>query len=233
MRLLPLLALPAVTVLALSGCAFAPKGPVVSEDRDIDAATSVVLDSSGNLTIREGEPSLVITAPASVLERLTSSVTNGVLELGVKPGTPGFALGRISYELTLPSLEGLEVNGSGDIDSDVPGDDLTIDVNGSCDLDIDDIDAGSVTLSIRGSGDVELSGRTDEFALSIDGSADVRADELEAAAVTIDVDGSGDLAVAASDTLDVSISGAGSVVYEGRPEVSQDISGSGEVSRRA
>ncbi len=232
MRLLPVIALPAVTVLALSGCAFAPKGPIVTEDRDIAAATSVVLGTSGTLTIREGEPSLVVSAPAAVLDRLTSSVSKGVLDLGVKPGTPGFALGRISYELTLPSLEGLEINGSGDVDSDVPGDDLVIEINGSGDVDIDDIEAGSVTLSISGSGDVELSGRTDEFTVSIDGSADVRADELDAAAVTIDLDGSGDLAVAASDTLDVSISGAGSVAYEGRPEVTEDISGSGEVSRR-
>ena len=232
MRLLPLIALPAVAIVALSGCAFAPRGPVVSEDRDIDAATSVVLDSSGDLTIREGEPALTIHAPQAVLDRLTSTVKNGVLELGVTPGTPGIMLGKVSYELTLPSLESLEVNGSGDIDSDVPGDSLTIDISGSGDLDIDDIDASSVILDISGSGDVELSGRTDDFTLTIDGSADVRADELDSAVVTVDLSGSGDIAVAASDTLEVSISGSGSVVYEGRPEVTQDISGSGEVTRR-
>lgn len=232
MRLIPVIAVPAVALMALSGCAFAPRGPIVSETRDIDAATSVVLDTSGDLTISVGEPSLIIHAPAGVLERLTSSVHGGVLELGVKPGTPGFALGRISYELTLPSLEELEINGSGDIDSTVPGETLTIGINGSGDLDIDDIDASSVILEISGSGDVELSGRTDEFVLSVDGSADVRADELESGRVTIDLDGSGDIAVAAVTALDVSISGAGSVVYEGRPEVTQDISGMGEVTRR-
>lgn len=229
MRLLPLIVLPAVTIVALSGCAFPPRGPVVSEDRDIDAATSVVLDSSGDLTIREGEPALTIHAPQAVLDRLTSTVKNGVLELGVAPGTPGIMLGKVSYELTLPSLESLEVNGSGDIDSDVPGDSLTIDISGSGDL---DIDASSVILDISGSGDVELSGRTDDFTLTIDGSADVRADELDSAVVTVDLSGSGDIAVAASDTLEVSLSGSGSVVYEGRPEVTQDISGSGEVTRR-
>lgn len=232
MRLLPIIALPALTVVALSGCAFAPRGPVVSEERDIDAATVVELDTSGELTISEGEPSLVVHAPQAVLDRLTSTVRDGTLVLGTTPGTPGILLGRISYELTLPSLDGLEINGSGDVRSDVPGDALDIDVNGSGDLAISDIDATSVSIAISGSADVHLDGRTDEFSLSIDGSADVRSDGLDAKRVTIDLDGSGDLVVAASATLDVSISGAGSVEYVGRPEVTHDISGSGSIERR-
>jgi len=232
MRIIPLLTAPAVALLALSGCAFVPRGPVVSEDREIDAVTSVTLDTSGDLTIRQGEPSLVIHAPESVLDRLTSDVSGDTLVLGVRPGTPGFTVGRVSYELTLPSLEGIEINGSGDVESNVPGDTLAISVDGSGDLDIDDIDTSEVTIEISGSGDVELSGRTDDFTLSIDGSAEVRADELDAARVSIDLDGSGDIEVAASDTLDVSISGSGSVLYEGSPEVTQEISGSGEVGRR-
>jgi hypothetical protein len=219
-------------VVVLSGCAFAPSGPVVSEDRDISAATGVVLETSGDLTIREGDPSLVIHAPAAVLERLTSSVDDGVLTLGVKPGTPGFRIGKISYELTLPSLESLEVDGSGDIESDIPGDDLAIAINGSGEVDIDDIDAGTVSLDISGSGDVELSGRAERLDISIDGSADVRAEDLATKDVSVDLDGSGDIDVRALGTLEVSLSGSGSVSYEGDPEVTQDISGSGEVSRR-
>ena len=232
MRIIPFLTIPSVALLALTGCALVPRGPVVSEDREIEAVTTVVLDTSGDLTIREGEPSLVIHAPASVLERLTSDVTGDTLTLGATPGSPGFTLSRVSYELTLPSLEGIEINGSGDVESDVPGDSLGITIDGSGDLDIEDIDASEVTIEISGSGDVDLSGRTDDFTLSIDGSAEVRADELDAARVSIDLDGSGDIAVAASDTLDVSIAGSGSVVYEGSPEVTQEISGSGEVQRR-
>jgi hypothetical protein len=230
MRLIPVIALPVVALAALSGCALAPRGPVVTEDREIEPATSVVLDTSGDLTITEGEPALVIHAPDAVLERLTSSVNDGMLVLGVTPGTPGYLVGKVSYELTLPSLERLEINGSGDIESDVPGSDLAIEINGSGELDLDDIDASSVALEIGGSGDVELSGRADEFMLSIDGSADVRADELDSERVSVDLDGSGDIAVAASGALDVSISGSGSVTYRGNPQLTQDISGSGEVS---
>lgn len=231
MRPLPLVVIPAVALVALSGCAFSPRGPITTENREIDAVSSVLLDASGDLTIREGEPSLVIHAPASLLDRLTSAVKNGVLVLGVTPGTPGFALSKVSYELTLPSLESLELTGSGDIDSDVPGDTLSIDLSGSGDITIDAIDAASVTLDISGSGDVELSGRSDELSISLDGSAEVSAEELDSTRVTVELDGSGDISVAASSTLDVSISGSGAVEYKGSPDVTQEISGSGEVTR--
>lgn len=233
MRLLPVLALPALALVALSGCAMVPAGPIVSQSRDIDAATSVVLNTWGDLTIREGEPSIVIEAPSAVLDRLTSSVDDGVLVLGVTPGTPEFLVGKISYELTLPSLEGLEINGLGDVDSTVPsGATLRLEVNGSGQIDIRDIDASQVTLQIAGTSNVDLRGRTDEFTVSVDGSATVRADRLESARVSVELNGIGDLTVAASATLDVSISGSGSVVYQGRPQVTQNISGVGSVTGR-
>jgi hypothetical protein len=229
-RLAALVIVPALALGALSGCAFTARGPAATEDRDIDTASTVVLETSGDLTIREGEPSLVITASQSVLDRLTSDVRDGELVLGVRAGTPPILLGEIRYELTLPSIERLEVNGSGDIDSDVPTADLEIEINGSADLDISSIDGSTVSLEISGSGDVDLSGRTDELAISIDGSADVDADDLDSQTVSVDLDGTGDIAVSASRTLDVSISGSGSVRYAGSPEVTEDISGSGEVS---
>ena len=232
MRILPIIAVSALTLASLSGCTFAVRGPAVTEDRSIDIATAVVLETSGSLTISEGEPSLVIHAPQGVLDRLTSAVKGDTLTLGVTPGTPGFLLGKISYELTLPSLEDILIDGSGDVYSDIPGDDLTIEINGSGGVDIDSIDASSVSVQVNGSGDIELSGKADELAVSIDGSADVRADELDAVRVSVEINGSGDVTVSASGTLDAAISGAGSIIYEGRPEVTQDISGSGEVARR-
>lgn len=233
MRILPLLVVPTATLLALSGCALVPRGPAETENRDIDLASSVVLNTSGDLIIREGAPSLVITAPSSVLDRLTTSVDDGVLVLDATPGTPGFLLGRITYELTLPSLEGLEINGSGDIDSDVPtGSTLTLEISGSGDLDIEAIDATAVSLEIVGSGDVELAGSADTLDIAISGSGDVSSDDLDSADVSVEIDGSGDVSVAASETLDVSISGAGDVTYTGRPEITQQISGVGSVERR-
>jgi Putative auto-transporter adhesin, head GIN domain len=171
-RTLTLITVPVCVLVFLSGCGLATRGPVVSgpvvsEERSIDIATSVVLDSWGDLTIREGEPSLVIRAPAAVLKRLTADVNDGELVLGVKPGSPMISNARVEYELTMPSLEGIAISGSGSVDSVVPGDDLTVDISGSGDVDIDSIDASSVTLDLSGSGDIRFSGRADELTVSM------------------------------------------------------------------
>ena len=86
-----------------------------SESREIDDVSAVVLDTEGDLTITEGEPSLTIHAPEGVLDALTSDVEGGVLELGRRPGTFSFGRSEIRYELVVESLDAIEVSGSGDI----------------------------------------------------------------------------------------------------------------------
>ena len=107
----------AASVLALAGCVpFVASGPMTSEERDIDAVSTVVLDTSGDLTISEGEPSLVIHAPEGALDRLTSDVDGDTLVLGTTPG-PEIVVGEVRYDLTLPDLEAIELNGSGDVEA--------------------------------------------------------------------------------------------------------------------
>src|SRR5688572_20176610 len=94
----------AASALALSGCSLMiPVGPMTSEERDIGDVSQVVLDTSGDLVVSEGEPALTVHAPEGVIERLTSDVDGDTLVLAAEPGlTTG--LGEVRYELTLPSL---------------------------------------------------------------------------------------------------------------------------------
>jgi hypothetical protein len=193
--------------VALTGCVRAA-GPMTSEARDISEVTAVVLDTSGDVEITEGEPSLTIHAPENVIDRLTSEVTGGVLELGRRGGPLPF-VGEVRYELTVPSLTSIEINGSGDVTSDVVDDRLTI--------------------TISGSGDVTVSGTADSLDIEIDGSGEVDADDLEVADASVEISGSGDADLHVTGALRVDISGSGSVTHRGGAEVDADISGSGDV----
>lgn len=206
-RILVLAVAAALTAAALTGC-MRVAGPMTSETREISDVTAVVLDTSGDVDITEGEPSLTIHAPANVLDRLTSEVRSGVLELGRRGGPMAFG-GDIRYELTVPSLASIEINGSGDVTSTVVGDALTI--------------------AISGSGDVTVSGRADSLDVEIDGSGEVDADDLEVADATVEISGSGDAELHVTGTLRVDISGSGSVTHRGGARVDADISGSGSV----
>lgn len=224
-----LIALAGVSAVALTGCMPVAAGPQVSENRDISAVTTLVLDTSGDITISEGEPSLVIHATEEALKRLTSTVEGDTLTLGNKPGL-GLDLGRISYDITLPALKAIELNGSGDIDATVssPGA-IHLEVDGSGNVDWTGLSADSVEVELPGSGDVQLTGTTSDLSIELDGSGSVDTQKLEAQTVVVSLDGSGDIHVTANDSLQAEISGSGRVVYSGDPSVHSEVSGSGEI----
>ena len=232
-RIITIVTVSAVAALGLTGCVMpAGFGPTVSEERDIDAATTLVLDSSGDVHISEGEPSLVIHAQQSALGRLTSEVSGDTLTLGETGGFMNWGFGEVRYDLTLPDLETLELNGSGDIESAIsPDGTLVVHLDGSGDIEFSSIEAERVEVQISGSGSVDLEGNATELAIELDGSGDVDAGNLSVQEATVEIGGSGDISVDARDNLFVRITGSGTVEYAGDPVIDDQISGSGELRR--
>lgn len=222
--------LAAASVLCLAGCVpVVATGPMTSEDREIGAVTAVSLETSGDLTITEGEPALVIHAPSEALERLTSETDGETLRLGTTPGS-AIIVGEIRYELTVPDLEAIDLNGSGDVAATVSSAGaIRLDIDGSGDVEWTGLDAESVTIRVAGSGDVEVAGVSSTLEIDLDGSGDIDAAALDAQDAVVSIAGSGDVDVAASDTLSAAISGSGRVTYSGSPAVSAAVSGSGDV----
>lgn len=219
------------SAIALSGCVPFVGGPMVSEEREIESVTAVVLDTSGDVTISEGEPSLVIHASEGALDRLTSEVVDDTLVLGTKPGA-GFTFGQVRYELTLPDLEAIELNGSGDIDSTVSaGGTIRLDLEGSGDVEWTGLATDRVEARLTGSGDIALSGTTRELAIELDGSGDINAEDLDAQDAVVSIEGSGNIDVAVQDNLSAEIAGSGRVTYSGDPAVNSSVSGSGDIVR--
>lgn len=249
-----IIALSAVSVLALTGltgCGIGG-GPRVSETRDVTGATSVFLDGSATLTITRGEPSLTITAAEPLMSRLTSEVRDGELRLDRRSGFFVFdwGYGDVEYELSLPSLTGLELDGSADVVTDVADGDfdasldgsgsleirnpragaIEVSVDGSGDIVVTGIEADSVEASIDGAGTIGLSGRTTALDLAIDGAGSINADELEARDAEASIDGAGDIRLWVTKTLGAVIDGAGSIRHRGGASIVENrIDGVGSV----
>ncbi|WP_169580602.1 MULTISPECIES: head GIN domain-containing protein [Microbacterium] len=219
--------------LAVTACMpMFPGGPASSEERAVDDVTRVVLGTSGELSIAEGDPALVIHAPEDAMGRLTSEVNGDTLVLGESPGFM-FGFGSVRYELTLPRLEAVELNGSGDVDARVAGDgSVQVRLNGSGDVSWTGLDADRVEIRIAGSGDASVSGTAADVSIEIDGSGDVDTMDLDARDVAVVIRGSGDADVSATEELAAQIAGSGSVTYSGDPRLDTEVWGSGEVVRR-
>lgn len=228
-RTLALLVLPVLAIASLSACAVV-RGPQISQDRPLEDAHAVVLENSGDLVITRGEPSLTVTAPSTVIDRLTSEVDDGVLYLGSR-GSFAVTWGEVRYELSLPTVEGVTISGSGDVDVDFSGaTDVRVVIEGSGDVEGSGIDASSVTVSIVGSGDVELSGAAAAVEAAIAGSGDIDLRNLIAVDAIASINGTGDIRVHATGSLDAEITGAGSIRYSGDPDVTDSsINGIGDI----
>ncbi len=225
------IALFATVSVALAGCVYlpVPMGPRVTEDRDIDDVTAVVLKTDGDVVVTLGDtPSLSITARSAAMSLLTSDVDDGVLTLNVNG--PHLGLGDVDYALTVEQLSDIRIDGSGDVVVDFTGaDEIAVVIRGSGDVEGTGVDAAAVTSSIEGSGDIELTGRADEHTLEIDGSGNFDGQDFETERARVSISGSGEVEVFVTGELDADISGSGEIRYTGDPEVTSDISGSGSV----
>lgn len=223
-----LLAVP--LTVALAGCVYIPvNGPRVTEDRDIDDVTAIILKTDGDVVVTVGDtPSLTITARQGTMGLLTSESRDGILTLGVNG--PHLGLGDIDYAITVPRISDITIDGAGDVDADFSGArDIRIAIVGSGDVDGTGIDAGTVVTSIEGSGDIELTGRADDHSLEIDGSGNFDGFDFVTKNAGVSISGSGDVEVNVTGRLSAEISGSGEIRYTGGADVESDVSGSGSV----
>jgi hypothetical protein len=217
---------------ALSGCggngAFADPGPTATEQRPADGIHAVDLRTSGDLTITTGPtPKLTITAGRTTLRNLTSSHQNGTVVLGSRGH---YASGDIHYDLTLPTLDGLVVAGSGSAHGTVVADGpLAVAVSGSGSAALDGLAATTVTVELCGSGDIHLAGTTGTQSVKLAGSGNYVATDLISHASDVQVDGSGNAHVNALSSLNAQLSGSGNISYTGTPALTTHISGNGTI----
>ncbi len=134
----------------------------------------------------------------------------------------------------------LTISGSGP--SDEPSAAITIEtpslddvqVDGSSDVYIDDVQAQHLTLTMSGSGTIVVAGGSARDGVVDDeGSGNIDLGRLHTASLTASSEGSGDITLSAPRRLAVTIDGSGDVAVHGRAEsMSTRINGSGRIIQR-
>ena len=227
-----------VLVLAVAGCHVGPtlsgSGNVVSKDLPVGEFKKVELAGSGDLTLVAGDaPGLTVEVDDNLVEWLDCRADGETLHLGWKPNTNIRTTKTPKFQVRYTELSAVSLSGSGTIKADkLSADKLTIGVSGSGQTTLSDLKVGTLTFKLSGSGTLTATGTADAFEATISGSGDVAAKELKAKRVKVSIAGSGDAKVWATDKLDASVSGSGTVTYKGNPaDVSTGGSGSGKVRK--
>ena len=113
----------------------------------------------------------------------------------------------------MKSLEGVQIDGSGNVN-------------------IPEWAFDALDLEINGSGDIQANGTAEILDVRLDGSGNINCADLTAHAANVVVNGSGSVKIDVTDSLEIDISGSGSVRYSGNPSSLQtSISGSGSIKK--
>lgn len=229
------------SIFILSACQFLPwfsvvrgSGNLTTESRPVSSFNAVQLDGAGRLVITQGaSESLEIRADDNLIGNLTSEVKGDTLVLGfqeqswrrtVLPSQP------VVYTLTITNLTRLTLNGAGDLEiRSLKTETFDLAINGAGNIDIQDLSTGKLAVNFAGAGSVSVSGMTVEQAVTLDGAGNYQAGNLQTMNTSIQINGLGSGTVWATETLQVGIAGGGTVSYYGSPNVSQQITGLGEV----
>jgi hypothetical protein len=189
-------------------------GVAATQTRQVAPFSSVELAGANNVVIRVGEKqSVVVKADDNLLNRVTTHVKSGALVIGNTPGSLT-AKSPMSVEVNVPSLNALALTGSGNIM-------------------VSGIKTQSLTVTLSGSGNLFGSGTATSLDITVSGFGNARFTQLDADNVHAVVSGSGTIFVTATQSLNASIAGSGTIMYAGNPQdVTKSVTGSGAITGR-
>lgn len=207
-------------------------GPEITKSIDLHAVDELELDVPAHLTLITADSvSCVIKAQQNIIDLIDFDASSDELEI---KSNRNYRTDRpVEIYISMPALEKISLNGSGNIQSlnPVKGDVIRTSISGSGDISLTVL-ANELRSTINGSGDMHLAGKVSLHKSEINGSGNMHAGALNSETCKISINGSGDAEVDAASSLNAHINGSGSVTYTGSPAVDSKVTGSGEVKRK-
>lgn len=230
MKKITLLLLLGVTISSCHDLVDGTAGAVVSETRQEPVFHSINMEGNVDVFISYDTASTIrVEAGENLIDYIETSVVGNELLVYEAPNNVVNAK-PIRVYITMDSLVNVTMEGSGDLDvNDMISNNLNILSIGSGDVNFE-IDANSINYDSRGSGDARFVGNVTALNVLLEGSGDFMGRYLYSYDTNVEIEGSGDAIVNASNSLIVEIIGSGDVTYYGNPaSVTTTILGSGNV----
>ncbi|SEP44549.1 head GIN domain-containing protein [Niastella yeongjuensis] len=212
------------------------KGPVVVESRQTATFDGLNLKIPAELYFKQDSVfKIELQAQENILDEIETAVINNELQIRFRHDiTKVRSNDGITVLINGPDVRSFTVDGSGylEIPDLITPANMSLHVNGSGNLKVNNVNTTEVNGEISGSGIITVSsGNANTNNLKISGSGLINASGLMVKDARANVKGSGNIQLFATQTLDATISGSGSILFKGSPAVTTHISGSGTVTK--
>ena len=185
-------------------------GNIISESRELNNFTSIILLGSIDVNIKTSESNnCVVVADDNLIPYIKTEVVNNKLNISLNESYSSEE--KLVVNINTPNYDEVSLSGSGNIN-------------------ILDFKNNNLSLNISGSGNITGNGEVETLVVKINGSGNLMSKEIKSKSATITINGSGVGKVFASDSISAKINGSGNIKYFGNPEnVDSIINGSGDI----
>jgi len=194
-----------------SGTGLRGSGIAATQVRHVAPFRGVELAGGTNVNVSIGSVQrVVVHADSNLLGAVTTRVVAGRLVVG---NTGSFSTrSQMEVDVTVPELDALALSGGGILDAR-------------------DVHAHTLALTLSGGGIAQATGTADALTVLLTGGGSAQLRGLVARDVQVRLTGAGLVSVDATDSLDATLTGAGSILYDGNPShVTKDVTGTGVIA---
>src|SRR5437763_5769741 len=205
----------AAVLLAVAGCRWGGimgNGHIVTDTRPVADFSEIEDDGGFYIEWRNGPPSLSITTDENLLRYIDNKNIDHRLRLHSSGNL--WPTHHINVAISSPNRAGAKLTGA-------------------TRLTANQLSGHSFAIESTGAAKITLDGKVDDLVTEMTGASRLDGESLQTKTAEISSTGASHAEVAVSDSLKVSITGAGKVIYSGNPPiVEKHISGAGSIRHK-
>ena len=202
-------------LLLIAGChvgGIVGNGHIVTDSRPVSDFSEIDANGGFRIEWHNGPPSLSITTDQNLLQYITSENQEHRLRLHSQGNL--WPTHHIKVVISSTQRSGAKLTGAADLSAD-------------------QLSGPSFAVESTGAAKVHLDGKVDDLVTDMTGASKLEADSLQTRTAEVSSTGASRAELAVSDSLKVSITGAGKVTYSGNPaNVEKHVSGAGAIRHK-
>ncbi|MEI6123312.1 MAG: head GIN domain-containing protein [Bacteroidota bacterium] len=223
-----------ITLFTASCNMFPPKkgsGTIIKTDKELAAFTKISLEGAFNVFISPGEKAAItIETDDNLQQYITAKVRSNKLTIKTKRDL--LPSKEVNIYLTVANIESIEASGAVIVKSNgkISADKFALDLSGASNVALD-INCVDFNAEMNGSSKMKLIGAASMGNINVSGASDMYNFDMLFDNLKLKIKGAAKAQVNVITQLDVTVMGAGEVLYMGTPDVKKSISGGGKVDK--
>lgn len=209
-------------IVITTSCTFAQNKVLTTKTFPLQSFTSVESDIVGNIIYTQSSKvSIQAEGDKELIDNLRVNEKNGVLKVTHVLKINIKNKKKLTLYISSPTIVSIDSDGVGNwvIKGKVKADNLKIEFDGVGNFEAFDLESNKIKVDYEGVGNLSLGGSANFLVIESEGVGSVNAENMRAKNAIIKSSGVGSVKCYASESIDLTNSGVGSITYYGNPTV--------------